>query len=278
MIVLRKINYNPKIDYLICKQLLNNLQKDYDDVLLKKIFWGKESPETEYQYKLLEIKRFFEENPIETFTQNTVVNLLSIICGEIPQKQTGIFSDISDIGDVELLADLVGKNLDQFQDELFQILLLKGYCQTTMKPLVPYKYLCRKLFQSFMSGQLDLAENLWKKLLFKTEKISKKHSLLDNDNAINQVMSSKQDFLQSVNGEELYLFGSLAKNHGTEYSDVDLLVVFDDAKYFDNARTVCRNYWVPKLNIPFDIIALPRSKFETLSSPGILKTLIKVGV
>ena len=246
--------------------------------MLKKIFWGKESPETEYQYKLLEIKRFFEENPIETFTQNTVVNLLSIICGEIPQKQTGIFSDISDIGDVELLADLVDKNLDQFQDELFQILLLKGFCQTTMKPLVPYKYLCRKLFQSFMSGQLDLAENLWKKLLFKTEKISKKHSLLDNDNAINQVMSSKQDFLQSVNGEELYLFGSLAKNHGTEYSDVDLLVVFDDAKYFDNARTVCRNYWVPKLNIPFDIIALPRSKFETLSSPGILKTLIKVGV
>lgn len=278
MIILRKTNYNPKIDYLVCKQLLQNLHNVYDDILLKEIFWEEKSPENEYQFKLLEIKRFFEKNPIETFTHNTVVDLLSIISGQRPQKQTGIFSDISDIKDVELLADLVGKNLDQFQDELFQILLLKGYCQTTMKPLVPYKYLCRKLFQSFMSGQLDLAEDLWKKLLFKTEKISKKHSLIDNDNAINQVKNSKQDFLQSVNGEELYLFGSLAMNHGTEYSDIDLLVVFDDNKYFQNTGSTCQNYWSGKLQIPFDIIALPRSKFETLSSPGILKTLIKVGV
>ncbi len=277
MIVLRKINYNPKIDYLICKQLLHNLPKDYDDVLLKEIFREEKVPKNEYQYKLLEIKKFFEKKPIDLFTQDTVRNLFSLLSGKKSPKQTGMLGDIRTFMDVKKLGNFVYKNLDQSRSELFQIQLLKGYCQTTSMPLVPYKYLCEELFKSIVAGRSNLAEHFWNKLLFKTKKISHKHSIQDNVTAIELVIRNKQDFLHSVNGQELYIFGSLAMNKGTEYSDVDLLVVFKDNKYFSDAWTVCTNYWTTKLQIPFDIIALPQSKFETISSPGILKTLIKVG-
>lgn len=277
MIVMHKNKYNPKIDFLICKQLLCFVDVCSDELAFRNCFYNKACPKCKHEYEIVKLRKFFEKHDVCTMSNKDVRTLYAMLTGRKEDKSFGIYCKVESLDDVIMLVNLINQTSLEDKHTLFRVLLLKGFCTACGEPIIPYRWICKNLYEAIEKEDLYTAQWLWSRLCEKTKKISKKHDLEENGFALNVISREKNDFIKNVGANNLYVYGSLAVGEGTEYSDIDLLAVFPNDKNLGEARERCAEYWRGKINIPFDIMAMTENELANMLRPAIKSTLRAIG-
>lgn len=262
MIVLHNSGYNPRIDFIVCKQLLSNLPAEYDEISLRNSFF-QDRAETDYEKSLLEIKHHFETHTADKPKDFEPKKLLQIISGECVDISDFEFFAVNCAKDVERIAKYVSEK-GQCIDAMFQVLLLLCYCQTHEVPLLPYHGICRKLYYSVIAGENEETELTWQRLLWRTQKYCNYHELSLNKQSVEQLKIHKQEFLSQIPDAQLAVFGSLATGLGTNYSDLDIMVIVPNNADKESTGTFAYNFWTGKIPISFDISISTENELNNL--------------
>ncbi len=250
MIVIHKSVYNPRIDFIVCKQLLCNLPYEYDELKLRKCF-ETELGELPYEKDIIAIKNFFKVTDI-TEAKISEIETLYGICTHESVKYDGEITDAIDMDNLKRLAETV-KQYDCNNVTLFQILMLFGYCKVSKVPIMPYHGVCAKIYYSLVSGDRQRAERSWQDLLYRKSKYSIKHPIEQNAFCVSQLKEYKDEFLKIEGAEKLGIYGSLSRGTDTEYSDVDIIVVMKNGVDAKAVKRQAYRFWFNKLPIHYDL-------------------------
>ena len=249
MIVIHDNTYNPRIDFIVCKQLLCNLPYVYDELKLRESF-DKENGTLPYEKDIVRIKKYFEKSDISKASLKDVQELYKI-CTNSEIMLEGEIIPVDDVWGAEKIVQFIGQKECQAVT-LFQILLLYGYCKYNDIPILPYHGICARIYFSLSTGDLNKAERGWRDLLYRKSKYCRRHTLEQNQFCLDQLQKNKDEFLQTVGALKLGVYGSLALGTGTEYSDIDIIVIVGKEADYKQIKTLSFKYWLDKLCIHFD--------------------------
>ena len=269
MIVIHKSEYNPRIDFIVCKQLLCNLPYVYDELKLRECFEN-EAGELPYERDMRAIKNFFKTTDAAEATTNDV-EVLYGICAHESVKFDGAITDMNGLDDLERLAKMVAE-YDCNKVTLFQILMLFGYCKINEVPIMPYHGVCAKIYYSLLSGNRQRAERSWQDLLYRKNKYSIKHPIEQNAFCVSQIQEYKDEFLKITGAEKLGIYGSLARGTDTEYSDADIIAVIKSEADAKAVKRQAHKFLADKLPLHFDICVTTESGMANLPI-GIRRTV-----
>ncbi len=261
MIVLHNETYNPKIDYLICKQLVKTLPEGYDEDKIRVCFRDSSQVTEIYERDLINIKTFFEQNDILQITNCIVENLYKICTHE----KVFINGDIT----LVLQRDLRGiaafvNDINCQRNALFQILFLLQYLTKRNSPVIPYSSLCNRLFYAISAGEDLDAAAIYSKLQKQAEKYLTRHTIEDGENSIKLFNKYADDFLAEIDAVKVGYYGSYARGNANEYSDFDILTVFTDEKVLPLCKIKALEFWRSKLPIKVDVAVINQSNFDDL--------------
>lgn len=262
MIVLHNETYNPKIDYLICKQLVKALPEDYDEDRIRSCYRDNSLATEPYEKDLVSIKTFFEQNDVLQFTNNIVENLYRLCTHENISFQNEDL-DIVTQKDIRTIAAFVNE-IDCQRNTLFQILFLLRYLAKNHSPIIPYTPLCNRLFYAISAREDCDAMTIFNKLQKRTGKYLKKHSIVDGESCVSLLCEFKDSFLTEIDAVKVGYYGSYARGDVNEYSDFDILAVFSDEKSLPLCKRTALEFWRSKLPIEVDIAVINQSNFDDL--------------
>lgn len=277
MIVIHNADYNPRIDFLICKNLLLTLPIEYDERCLRKCFVSETNDVEKYEREIIDIKHYFVENDLSNFTTQNIYALYSLITRENTTESMEVVLKVSNIDDVIKLAKEVSNSLVADKNVLFQLLLLKMYFDSNHLLLIPYRNICKHLYYSALLGDAYMVECLFGKLLSKRDHYCLKHTLAENEKAVKSLFQYSSEFIRSVGAQSLYYYGSLAVGDCNEYSDLDILVVFQDETDITKVEVPVKDFWKSKINIPFDVLITTESAMDKRTTKDMKATMKKVG-
>lgn len=261
MTVLHNKIYNPKIDYLICKQLVKTLPERYDEDQMR-ICYRDNKAEKPYEQDLINIKAFFERNDVLQCTNNTVKDLY-VLCAH--EDLILIDEDIAITvkSDMREIAAFVNK-IDCKRNVLFQILFLLHYLVKNNLPIIPYASLCGSMFYAISAGEDLDAAAIYSKLQKQAEKYLTKHTIEDGEKCIKLFNKYAEDFLAESDAVKVGFYGSYARGNANEYSDFDILTVFTDEKVLPLCKIKALEFWRSKLPIKVDVAVINQSNFDDL--------------
>lgn len=262
MIVLHDKDYNPKIDFSICKQLVKTIPEEYDEDKIRKCFQDYNQATEIYENDLLKIKGFFECNNVLDSTNNLVESLYRLCTHEDMHLKVDIAMVVQK--DLRDIASCVNET-DCQRNALFQILFLLHYCIRYNSPIIPYQFLCNRLFYAII-GQKDAeATSLFNVLRERTKKYMTSHSLDEGERCIRLLYENKEGFIAETGAIKLGYYGSYARGNASEYSDFDILAVFSDERCLPLCKRKCIEFWSSKLPIDVDVAVINQSNIDDLS-------------
>lgn len=138
MIVSHRQIYNPKIDFVICRVLLNYLPSSYDVARLQACFEKHTSPTEVFERQIVAIRDYFAANDICTSTRRSIKELFNIVTGEVIDLiNLDLNRNLTLSGVCELVRVIEQINpVDKLS--LFKILILTKYCDGKRVPIIPY--------------------------------------------------------------------------------------------------------------------------------------------
>ena len=181
MIILHKNNYNPKLDFLICKNLLKETPRDCDELDFKDCFFGRRKPLHFHEKQIVKVRKFFKTHNILNLSRWDTRTLYRIITGSKEKISFGIICPINSPDDIVILANLVRSTNVTDKYTLFRILLVEGYCLATRKVIVPYRWMCKRMLDSVELGDDSSALMIWKHIHERTNEYFEKHDGYSSD-------------------------------------------------------------------------------------------------
>ena len=271
MIVIHNNTYNPRIDFIVCKQLLCSLPYAYDELRLRKCF-EQEKGRFTFEKDIIKIKKYFAHIDVTNATMEDVQALYKI-CTKSDIVLEGEIIAVDDFQGIEKIVQFI-ENQNCQAVTLFQILLLFGYCKICDIPIMPYHGISAKMYFSLLSGDLNKAESGWRDMLYRKSKYCQRHTVEQNQFCLDQLQKHKEEFLQTVGVVKLGVYGSLARGVGTEYSDVDIIAVVEKGADCILIKNLAYDFWADKLSIHYDICLTTEEDIPKL--PVGIKNTIKI--
>lgn len=276
--LLQRKNYNPKIDYLVCKNLIESLPSKYDDLELKKCFYEEKEAILPYEKDIVCVYRYLKKVDIRHFQ--------TIHFQEIYEVITKQSANMTFLEDIVLQNDEVVKQLEELckhleKTNLQKIIVLK-LCLIYFHALkygelmIPYWHLVKKLRNAIIHRQISNAHLFYNQLIADTNRFKTKHSLELNAQVVPTIRKYKEDFLKASGVVTIGIYGSFASNNANEYSDVDLLIVTEKNIDYQEIKKLSSNYWQGKINIPVDLKVVKQSEVDKELTIGMKKTLIMI--
>lgn len=273
MIILRDDNYNPKIDYLVCKSFLNNLPSEYDELQLRACYKGQCQPKLEYEKDLVSIKNFFENNDLRYIDNARWNQLLKIII----KKEVELSKIVNkfNLNDYKTMKEIINQ-LSRIYNEknvcdIMKLLVFQSYIIKNNEIIIPKEKYIYSLMNNFKKNLFFNIRIILKKMLLKTQKYNIVHSKESNGDIFKRVIENKMAFMNKFNVIKFGIYGSFAMNLANEYSDLDMLVVLD---YIDlNIKRQMLEFWCPILGIPIDLKIVTPSTYITKTTIGMRKTI-----
>ncbi len=261
MIVLHNETYNPKIDYLICKQLVKTLPEGYDEDKIRVCFRDSSQVTEIYERDLINIKTFFEQNDILQITNCIVENLYKICTHEDVYINGDIVSVLQ--SDLRGIAAFVN-DINCQRNALFQILFLLQYLTKRNSPVIPYSSLCNRLFYAVIADEQAEINSFYIALQKHVQKYLKKHTVEEGDACIRLFYEYADVFRSTVDAVNVGFYGSYARGNANEYSDFDILAVFSDEKDLSLCKRRSLEFWRSKLPIEVDVAVISQSNIDEL--------------
>lgn len=275
MKIIRSNKYNPKLDYLVCKNLLNNIPFEYDELSLRDCFNEVKMPTLNFENDIIKIKHFFEVNDPNIMPLEKWYNLFCIC----QNKNLRLSDDLLQDFDAENILSIkpVIKKAMYFLNEnelitLIKLILLKSYIKRFNELLIPYGSKILKIINATRDGNNLIIQNIYKIIIQKTQKYYQKHSVLQNKTIREKLLEYKAIFLQKFDVEKFGIYGSFACHEENEYSDLDIIVfVKDDTNAFLKKEMIM--FWIPIIKIPIDLKLVTDKTFISSTTIGIRKTM-----
>lgn len=254
MLINKYTTYNPKIDYLICKSLIDCLPKKYDEYDLRNVYFERKKPVEDYEKDILKIKQFFYENDASNLSIYKMKKLIKLIV----KKDVFIKNDYFSIDNGfcrEYLYRLV-KDACEYRETVRGALIKIGILLSSLKrdeiPVIPFRNIVRKI-QLTEDCDHDFIDKIYYRLITKKNKYSFKHDLLDNVIAINTLKDNVNEIGCKFLCEQIGIYGSFSTNEANEYSDLDLLLVVKDNLDKEKIKKEATLFIKKIINIPVDI-------------------------
>lgn len=265
------IDYNPKIDYLICKYLLNTKIEIQDEQLWKDIYFYENCTNNEEQCFMLKAKK------VQAYIKNekTDFNLVNIIhcyksiiddCYKVNPKVIEKTKNIiemfknnysADLAAIVFIYVLENKVFDHYNAEMAKIIhnfiqLKRGYV-----PAIIYYFQTDKVIQLIQKKEIDGAILEVKKCYIRTKHFNTFHRLIFLEEIITKLNKERNYLKDKFKVQELYIYGSYSKKTYNEYSDLDLLIkVYFDSEYAYQTRFKIFDYLEKQIGIEIDGIII----------------------
>lgn len=273
MILTKEATYNPKIDYLICRNLVKCLPWKYNEFKLRQVYDGTREPTRKFAKDLVAIKNFFSLHNLTQFSIEEISNLYCIITGEKISIDQIELAGIKSVDDLFTIVKSIEKINVGDRDVLFRVILLVRCSINQDTPLIPYVGVCRKLYWHLIIGDEKQVKFYYHYLLSKTAKYSHKHDIALNNLAVKQLISNKDEFIKNFKIKQLGVYGSLAIGKGNEYSDLDIMVILPNETPASSTYLAIRKFWAERIDIPIDITVLQEKDMATKTTEAMQKSL-----
>ena len=240
--------YNPKIDYLICKYLHDSDIDIWDEQLWKDMYNGRIIPIDKSQIIMLRAKKIFAyiRKKSTRFTLKSIVKcyeLLTETKPELTDESYNILKQIVKMFKCDLSNETAEKSFitilkekvfsKKWNVEMSKIIFNFIQIKKGLVPIIFYHYQTEQIITLIQENEIEGAMMEMKKAYLRTNHFNTKHPLIPLDSIISK-MSNLKEILSSKYGvQEVFVYGSYAKEKYNEYSDLDLFIKVNNQKKED---------------------------------------------
>ena len=229
------MNYNKKIDYQFCKNIVVGTTEEKEQ-RFRKVFNLKEKPETDNEFKILEHKSMLESllNTDDIFKELVKIHH-SLYDIDLNDIEKNLINQALKITKPDLAYQRIAEScvFDLKIDFIAYIYNAKRI-KLGLYPVIFYKELTRIMYGYFRLGNTDEGLEILHKMKRQTESQNQLHEVVNKEIVVNRILAH-QELLKSRFGiSKLYIYGSCARDEMDEYSDVDIICVVD---YHDKNRS-----------------------------------------
>lgn len=264
------LEYNPKIDFLITKNLLTSWPRKFNEFDLRRAF-KKKFGSTPKELKLIKkIRDFLRKNRLESFKKKDFEELISMIT-----KQKFKYEFIVPF------EEMTAEHLDRFVSYLKLIVsretahaclaaMVLYVCAKNKEVIVPYRGTIRK---ALYDDHPIYADFLISTLIERTRHVNTKHDISENALVRNTVKEKKEEFLRTFRSVKGYgIYGSFAMGKENEYSDIDMLVISDEGRNYNLENEICI-FWHRYFTIDIDVKIVKEDDIDQELTECMKKTL-----
>ncbi len=262
MILRNEIPYNPKIDYMVCKCILNEYQDQVDENHLRDCFFNKASCQSVEEFNLCMIRNFFYQNDILTISSEQINAFFSFMKWDYEFK--GFVGSTLEEQILHLAQELKDK------ESIFRFLLVVCFAKNRNKLIIPKLNGSRKMLQS--SSIKEVREWI-SYLVRKTNHYNEKqdYSIYPFILPILKILGN--EFLNQTGFLGLGVYGSFTLGTTNEYSDLDLMVVVNKTDDKRKARRITSMFFKRFIPIPMDIKVTSIEDMDSDLTIGMKKTV-----
>lgn len=215
-----ELEYNHKIDYLMCKWLVPP-RKNHREFRLRDVFYEKTKAKTNDEMRIIAFKSaflFLCENKV-----GEAVEILRPFANiNFAQALTTFDETNGKRVDFNLLAYLLSRSTLPFPYVIlyYNSLRVKG----KLCPLILRKDQAERIIRLLREREFHAAQEIYKICLCDSERhlIKKRPYSLEE---ISAIIKSTEEKLKVYKIAEVHLFGSYARDEASQYSDLDIVVV-----------------------------------------------------
>lgn len=268
--------YNVKLNYLVCKNLLITPLNDYDELHLRNCFFSESNYLYKYEEEIVKIKNYFSKKEAFLYKSVDICNLYNTITNE--NVLLNIDSIINEDITIYEKIIIIGNEIDKLKISnkilLFKICILILTSIEKNQIIIPHYNYIEKIFYETINGKIiQMVKALYDTLLLKTKKYNSIHSLEENKKILLKIKDNANDFIKSNDIISFGVYGSFSTNMVNKYSDLDLFVLISDSKDSLLIKKQVKSYWGKIINIPIDVNVVKESNINTELTKCMRKTL-----
>lgn len=242
MILRNKNTYNPKIDYMVCKCILNEYQDQVDENHLRDCFFNKASCQSEEELKLCMIRNFFYQNNILTLSSEQIRSFFSFMKWDYEFKEF--------IGNTleEQVLNLTQELKDK--EDIFRFLFVVCFAKERNELIIPKTKGIRRIIQS---SSIEEVRDSISYLIRKTDHYNEEQDSSIHPFILPILKVLGNEFIKQTGFLGLGVYGSFALGTTNEYSDLDLMVVVHKTYDKRKVRRITKKFFKRFIPIPIDI-------------------------
>ncbi|MDR2828336.1 MAG: nucleotidyltransferase domain-containing protein [Acholeplasmatales bacterium] len=226
--------YNPKLDYQFCKNLIIGSTNE-NETRLKQVYFGNEVPITNTEIKILKYKEAYEylkyninsTNIVSTI--NKVYEMLMHL--KLTKEKEKLILHLLNYKNNELIyKNIIESNL--FDEDIHFIPFVynaKRFLNNDY-PIIFYKDATELLNSYYKFGDTTEAFNIINNMKKQTEVQNIKHDLFNRNYVVTKLLKDKENLLLNYNVKSVYLVGSSSRDTMNVYSDIDIICILQNYK------------------------------------------------
>jgi len=262
--------YNPKIDYLICKNLLIKNTYRFNEFELRKGYLKNYKRHDKEMSKIIRIKKYLRKHKIYNFSTKNFLKLIYKISGKkIEYHYRKKLEDMKKDDIYDYIYYLRYLDNLEINELMLKIMLMYVYSKDN-EIIIPQRGYIKELLKDVY--QINGLKEIIKILETNTANINKRHDMRINDLIRKIIKNKKEEFLKEFpEVKEFGIYGSFAVNKENEYSDIDMLIISDD--YNEELRELIKKYWSRYISINIDIKIVSYEEYDNELTYCMKKTL-----
>ena len=264
------LEYNPKIDFLITKNLLTSWPRKFNEFDLRRAFKKKYGSAPKELKPIKQIRDFLRKRRLESFKKKDFEELIGLITKRkfkyefiIPfEEMTAEYLDKY----VSFLKLIVSREIAH----ACLATMVLYVCAKNQEIIVPYRGAIKRVLfdERPISGDLLISA-----LKERVKHVNTKHDISENVLARNMVKEKKDEFLRTFRNVKGYgIYGSFAMGKENEYSDLDMLVISDEGKNY-NLEYEISAFWHRYFSIDIDVKIVKEDDIDQELTECMKKTL-----
>ena len=261
--------YNPKIDYLITKNLLYSWARKFNEFDLRRAFKKKFGSAPNELKTIKRIRNYLRKHKLVDFKQADYEHMVRLISGEKYEYHYIVPFDVMNSYDLEKYVTYL-KSIDSHKIAFACLsMMVLCVCAKENQIVIPYRGAIRKCLND-ENANINAAVSF---LIERTHHSNIKHDIQEHELAKKIIRANKEEFLNYFRSVKAYgIYGSFAMGKDTEYSDIDMLVVSDDESNRMLERDIMA-YWHRFFNIEMDVKIVREDDIDQELTECMKKTL-----
>lgn len=264
------LEYNPKIDYLITKNLLVSWPRKFNEFDLRRAFKKKFGGAPKELKLIKKIRDFLRKKHLENFKQKDFEKLVSMLTKTKFEYNFIIpFEEMT----AEYLEKYVSflKLIVSHETAYACLAIMVLYvCAKNKEIIVPYRGAIKRVLFDERPVSANLLISALKE---RVKHVNTKHDASENVLVRNTVKEKKEEFLRTFRTVKGYgIYGSFAMGKENEYSDLDMLVISDEGRNYNLENEICA-FWHRYFSIDIDVKIVREDDIDQELTECMKKTL-----
>ncbi|MCM1131736.1 MAG: nucleotidyltransferase domain-containing protein [Roseburia sp.] len=265
--LLKNKEYNPKLDYLLCKYLLKDNFYDVDENHLKDCFFKKRNCKTDTEVALCKIRDFFLEHNLLKLNQNEIQMFLDFL--DMEYSFQGFIGYGIEEKIFHLILSIKDRPIEE-QEWILKFLLVVAYVSEKEDLILPYIKGIRRLL---MVNSKEEIRDILSYLEKKTNRLNTSHDERLNPILPKLIKDLSLLFLEITGYLGIGIYGSFANHTSNSYSDLDIMVFISDGVDKVQARKTTKQFFCKFIPIPIDVKVTTEEEMDIDLTMGMKKTI-----